>query len=210
MRSRDATLLSLLQSEGLDATLLVAIALPSSTIRLALDTADRTWNGQTWTATAGGLGEMQESAEREVPSLQLVLQNLDGVIGPQIDPASGGEDLRRRRVTIYQCDRRRLSGAAAADLVVEWEFIASSVQWLGRDAVAIELGVFPAAEVMVPDRTLQGLRCRWRYRGLHCGSTSELPDCERTVAACRLRFPGEALRFGGFPTAADARALRVD
>lgn len=210
MRARDATLLSLLQSDQLDATLLVQIALASSTLRLALDTADRTWNGQTWTATAGAVTEIQESGEREVPSLQLILQNLDGVIGAALDPASGGEDVRRRRVTIYQCDRRRLTGAAAASLVIEWEFIASSAQWLGREAVAIELGVFPASEVLVPDRTLQGLRCRWRYRGEHCGATSDLPDCERTVAACRLRFPNEALRFGGFPTSADARALRVD
>lgn len=212
MRSRDATFTALLEGDALDLVALVEISTGATDpLRYALDTADRTWDGKVWTATAGAFQEIQESAQREVPSLQLVLQNADGVLGPQLDPqVSGGRDIRGRRVTIRQADRRRLSGATAADLVIEWTFFVADVAWLDPGAVAIGLGVFPAETVQVPDRTCQGLRCRWAYRGLHCGYGGALATCDRTRADCGRHFPGEPLRFGGFPTAADARALRVD
>src|SRR6185503_7868700 len=118
----------------------------------------------TFAPTAGSFGEIQESAERQMPSLQLILQNADGVLGPLCHPDAGGEDLR----------------------------------------------VFPAESIRVPDRTCQGLRCRWLYKGAHCGYVGDLATCDKTVEDCRRHFDGEPLRFGGFPTSADARALRVD
>ena len=77
-------------------------------------------------------------------------------------------------------------------------------------AVAFDLGVFPAEAIRVPDRTLQGLRCRWIYKGAHCGYVGDLATCDKTREDCRRHFEDEPLRFGGFPTSADARALRVD
>ena len=64
----------------------------------------------------------------------------------------------------------------------------------------------------IPDRTLQGLRCRWIYKGEHCGYIGDLTTCDKTLFGpngCKVHFPDEPLRFGGFPTSADARALRV-
>lgn len=210
MRSRNATFLSLLQGDQIDLVLLVEIETSGDPLRYAIDAEARTWNAVEWTPTAGSVGELQESAEREVPALQLVLQNADGVLGPLAHPDTGGEDLRGRRVTLYQATREMLTGATAADLVIEWTFFISDYAWIERAAVAFELGVFPAEEVKVPDRTLQGLRCRWAYRGAHCGYVGELATCDRTVTDCKKHFEDEPLRFGGFPTAADARALRVD
>ena len=95
MRSKNAAFLALLQGDQLDLVALVEIARASaSPLRYALDTEARVWNGLTFTPTAGAFGEIQESAEREVPSLQLVLQNADGVLGPLCFPEAGGEDLR--------------------------------------------------------------------------------------------------------------------
>lgn len=209
MRSKDATFLALMQSDQLDLVLLVEIETAGDPLRYAIDTEARTWNGVTWSPTAGGLAEIQESAEREVPSLQLVLQNMDGVLGPLAHPDAGGEDLRGRRVTIRQANRGMLTGGTAADLVIEWTFFVNAYSWIGRSAVAFDLGVFPAEDVQVPERSLQGIRCRWIYQGAHCGDSSGLPTCARTVADCRRHFGDDPLRFGGFPTAADARALRV-
>lgn len=210
MRSKNAALLAILAGDQIDLVALIEIATSDAPLRYALDTEPRVWNGQTFAATSGFFGEIQESAEREIPALQLVLQNADGVLGPLVHPDTGGEDLRGKRVVIRQASRTLLSGESPNDLVIEWTFFVNSYSWIGREAVAFDVGVFPAESVRVPDRTLQGLRCRWIYKGAHCGYVGELATCDKTREDCRRHFEGEPLRFGGFPTAADARALRVD
>jgi phage-related protein len=210
VRSTGAAFATLLESDQLDLVVLVEIEKASGVLLYAIDALPRTWNSLEFAATSGYLEEIQESAERQIPALQLVLQNRDGVLGPVTHPASGGEDLRGRRVVVRQASRALLVGATPGDLVIEWTFFINTYSWIGREAVAFELGVFPAESISVPNRTTQGLRCRWIYKGAHCGSTSALPTCNKTVADCRLRFVGEPLRFGAFPTAADARALRID
>jgi phage-related protein len=209
VRSKDSAFLTLLQGDQLDLVALVEIARATTPLRYALDTEARTWNGQTFAATSGTFGEIQESAERQIPGVRLSLQNRDGVLGPITHPAAGGEDLRGRRVTVRQAARSMLTGGTPADRVIEWTFFVNGYAWLGREAVVFELGVFPAEVVRVPDRTCQGLRCRWIYKGEHCGYSGDLATCDKTLADCRRHFEGEPMRFGGVPTAADARALRV-
>lgn len=210
MRQKNAALLALLQGDELDLVALIEIQRSTTPLRFALDTAPQVWNALTFEPTSGAFGEIQESAEREVPSLQLVLQNADGALGPLCLPDAGGEDLRGRRVTVRQASRALLAGANPDDLVIEWTFFVNAYTFIGREAVAFDLGVFPAEEIRVPDRTLQGLRCRWIYKGTHCGYVGDLPTCDKTREDCRRHFEDEPLRFGGFPTSADARALRVE
>ncbi len=210
MRQKSPALLALLEGDQLDLVALVEIERKTTPLRYAIDTESRVWNDLTFEATGGAFGEIQESAEREIPALQMVLQNADGVLGPLCHPDAGGEDLRGRRCTIRQASRTLLAGATPDDLVIEWVFFVNAYSFIGREAVAFDLGVFPAEEIRVPDRTLQGLRCRWIYRGEHCGYVGDLPTCARTREDCRKHYEGEPLRFGGFPTSADARALRVE
>jgi hypothetical protein len=210
VRSKNAALLALLAGDQLDLVALVEIATSKDPLRYALDTEDRVWNARTFKATSGFFGEIQESAERELPALQLVLQNADGVLGPLVHPDTGGEDLRGRRIVIRQASRTLLTGTSPDDLVIEWTFFVNAYSFLGREAVAFEIGVFPAEALRIPDRTLQGLRCRWIYKGAHCGYVGDLATCDRTREDCGRHFVDEPLRFGGFPTSADARALRVE
>lgn len=226
MRTKDAAFLALLQGNQLDLVVLVEIQTSGDPLRYAIDDQPRTWNGATFTPTSGTFGELQVSAERQVPALQMLLQNADGVLGqiafaplqlggglgrPPSTQLGLGEDLRGRRVTIRQAARSMLDSGTPDDVVIEWTLFIEAYRWVSREAVVFNLGVFPVEAVKIPDRTLQGLRCRWvtRYKGSHCGSVSSYATCNGTIADCRLRFPGEPLRFGGFPTAADARALRL-
>jgi len=209
VRTKDSAFLALLQGDALDLVALVEIVTTAGTLRYALDTDVRVWNGLTFAPNAGLFTEIKESAERQIPGLQLVLQNADGVLGPLLYPGAGGEDIRGKRVTIRQAARSMLTGSTPTALVIEWVFFVASCQWIGREAVSIDLGVFPADTVRVPDRTCQGLRCRWLYKGAHCGYVGSLATCAQTVDDCRNHFPGQFLRFGGFPSAADARALVV-
>lgn len=208
MRSKAAALLAHLLGDQLDVVTFVEIDMEDGPLRYVLDSTARTWDGEDWTPTSGALTEIQESAEREVPSATLTLQNVDGVLGPLLHPDLGGEDIRGRRVTIRHACRSLLTGPTADDLVIEWAFFVRSYAWAERLAVTLDLGVFPA-EREAPDRTLQGLRCRWAYRGAHCGYTGSLATCDKTREDCRRHFEGEPLRFGGFPSSSEARALRL-
>lgn len=208
MRSKAAAFLAHLLGDQLDIVTFVEIDTSAGVLRYALDSSDQEWDGETWTATGGHVSEIQESAEREVPELTLTLQNADGVLGPLLHPDAGGEDIRGRRVTIRRACRSLLSGATPDDLVIDSVWFVRSYAWVDRVAVSIDLGVFPA-EREAPDRTLQGLRCRWIYKGTHCGYTGTLASCAKTREDCRAHFAGEPLRFGGFPTSSDARALRL-
>jgi phage-related protein len=105
--------------------------------------------------------------------------------------------------------REGFEGELPAVIAIGWTFFVNTYSWIGREAVVFELGVFPAEVVQVPDRTLQGLRCRWIYKGAHCGYTGDLAACAKTREDCRRHFAGEPLRFGAFPTSTEARALRL-
>lgn len=210
MRVIYPALKALLEGNALDQVALVEIQLAKSTLRYAVDTHPRAWDGKTFLPTAGAFSEVEENAGRGIPSLHLSLQNRDGVLGPLLHPGTAGEDVRGRRATIYVARRDFLTGGPAAELVIEWVLFVNDVAFQGREAVVLELGVFPAAEVRVPNRNLQGLRCTWvDYKGVHCGYAGTLEACDRTLDDCKRHFVGEALRFGAFPAQGDARALRL-
>jgi phage-related protein len=212
VRQKSSAFLSLLQGDQFDLTPLIEIQTSTTPLRYCIDTHPRTWNGMTFEPTAGGFTEVEESAERRIPALRLALQNADGVLGQKVHPDTGGEDVRGRRVSIWQVSRDLLGGTPPLDFAIEWVFFIESYSWIGREAVVFDIGVFPAEAIRVPDRTLQGLRCRWIYKGEHCGYVGDLATCDKTLFGsngCKVHFPEEPLRFGGFPTSADARALRV-
>lgn len=210
MRVVHPPLQALLEGNALDQVALIEIQLAKSSLRYAVDDHPRIWDGKTFLPTGGGFSEVEENAERGIPSLNLSLQNRDGVLGPLLFPGAGGEDVRGKRASIYVARRDFLTGAAAGELVIGWTLFVNNVRFLGREAVVLELGVFPAEVIRVPNRNLQGLRCTWvDYKGVHCGYAGDLPTCDRTLDDCRKHFDGEPLRFGGFPAQTDARALRL-
>lgn len=213
MRSKHADLVAHLAGDQLDTVLLIEFPAwkGAAALYFAIDTQPHTWNSKTFAATSGFVGQLQESAEREVPTLQIVLQNADGVIGPLAYTATDGVDFRGRRVIVREAARSLLTGANPESRVIEWVFFVNASAWLSRAAIAFDVGVFPAEQIRVPWRNCQGLRCRWvqNYKGRHCGYAGDLATCEGTVEDCARHFPDEPLRFGGFPTSADARVLRV-
>jgi phage-related protein len=210
VRAKASAFLALLQGDQFDLVALVEIETASAPLRYAIDPHPRTWNGKAFEPKAGAFSEIEESAERRIPSLRLALENADGVLGARVHPdVEGGEDLRGRRLHVWQVSRDFLGTAPPLDFAIEWTFFVEGYSWVGREAVVLDLGVFPAEAVRVPDRTLQGLRCRWIYKGESCGYLGTLATCDKTLADCKRHFADEPLRFGAFPTSADARALRV-
>ena len=199
-RDLPAAMDTTLASGGLRLIHLVSLALSQGTYRYALSPVDITFGGATYTATAGEFNEVQETTERQAPSLRLVLQNVDGVLGRLLDPRdSTGADQRGRRVTVTTITEADIADSTAK---VEDTFFIDAVS-LSRLAAVFVLGNPMAVGIKVPHFVTQPYFCPWAataYRGPECGSTSLEKTCPGTLVACRQRFePGEALRFGGFP-----------
>lgn len=182
---------------------LVELRLPApvGTLRFALDAKDVTWNGNTFTAIGGWWGQFGQTTERQVTSLTLILTNADGVIGPKLDPKQGGVDGRGSKVVLRRTLRDFLTAGAPTQAVVEDTTYLEHYQWVDRQHLALGLATFPMQVIMVPWRTLQGLRCPFIYKGKHCGYVGDLKTCDRTtlgVNGCKAHFGEAPMRTGAF------------
>ena len=173
---------------------LVTLSLSQGTYRYAISGVDVTFGGNTYTATAGAFSQLEETTQRGAPSVRLVLQNADGVLGALCDPLVGGVDQRGKRVTIEAVEETTIADSTA---VVTDTLLISHYRML-RDAIEFTLGSPMAVAVQVPYLVAGPTRCPWPYKGAECGSVSALTTCGKTLTDCKARFPaGEALRFGG-------------
>lgn len=74
-------------------------------------------------------------------------------------------------------------------------------------SVAFELSCpYDLEGLTLPSRRLMRNTCPWVFKSEECGYTGqEYATCDKTLAACELRFPTGAVRFGGFPGLVEAR-----
>ena len=128
--------------------------------------------------------------------------------------------VERWRVSIDAIDNSNWPGARPRPQVTDvirhdaWRVVRKA-QWTGAGTISCELT--DAADIqssVVPARGFSTTRCPWLYRGPECGyngsgawsfdgqPVSDRADdrCARTLAACRLRFPGNEIGFGGLLT----------
>lgn len=192
-----------LASDSFTRLLLLELRL-ETTYRYALWPSDVTWNGEVYSATAGGWTEQQETVEGEAPAPRLQLQNLDGQLALRVDILQTGKDPRGKKARLIITDPVAAATVPtpAGSWIEETQFIDS---YLRQDTSAFlfDLGVWPAILVRSPWREVGLARCPWIYKGKHCGFVS-LPDgsdivaCAKTVEDCGRHFPGLPLRTGQF------------
>ena len=211
MKDLHATAKAAMEASELGVITLVELVFSSSiTYRYALATVDITHRGYTWAATMGANTEIQETIEREGPTAKVVLQNIDGVLAPLVDGTGSGVDLRRKRVTLYEVEPSQVGLGTDRDIATT--FIVEDYRITG-EAVALSIGTGMAVVVMVPSRTIQPYTCGARFGDAECGAipgkTTPFKTCPRTLAACKERWPGQALPFMAFPGSVRRSFLRV-
>jgi phage-related protein len=209
MRTPAAAGASALAARELRLIVLVEIVFSSEiTYRYALADTDITYNGALWYKTRGGFTDIQESTQREAPTLRLLLQNIDGTLGALVDGIRSGADLRRKRITIHEVEA---SVVGTANAGISTTFVVEDYRITG-DAVALSIGTAMAVTIKVPSRTTQPYTCDWRYGSQECGVipgvTSAFTTCARTLADCRARNPS-TVPFGGFPSVTAKGSLRL-
>lgn len=206
MRDVPAGMEATLAADKLRLIVLIEAHWAQATAYYALNHVAVSFGGRTYSAAAGAYSEIQESARREAPTFRLVLQNLDGVIGALVDPHTGGEDQRGRRVVVRQVTEADIADATA---VIEDTFVIDAYS-CDRSTATFKMGSPRATDLKIPFRRIQAASCPWPYKGAECGSVSTLATCDKSRGDCRARFPtGAALRWGGHLVGSSTRRIFV-
>lgn len=183
-----------LASDGAYIALLeIAIYGTGIVVRLARNTDDITWAGQTWTAFPFDLADLTETSDGEIPEVTLQVANVDRIIQGYVEQASGGG---KSSATIRVVNSKLL---AETDPLLE-EFFTVTKTSCKEDYVYFTLGMGYKKARRPLGRYMKN-HCPYKYGGCKCGVSSATmttyPVCDHTLVNCRLR--GNSKRFGGQP-----------
>jgi len=179
-----------LAGEGAWIVLLKLILSDGTTLRLARNNEDVTWDSNTWTAFPFELDEAKESGKGEHQTITVKVGNVSRAIQAYMEDYDGGVGAD---VTLYVVHSEHLDLTSAE---IEESFIITSSysdsQWAYFDLSAPNqvFVLFP------PFRYMKNF-CRWSFKGTRCGYSGAYNACNKTLADCRQR--NNARYFGGFP-----------
>lgn len=146
--------------------------------------------------------------------------NVLGTLGQLIrdyDNLRGARLVRRRTQARFLDAGNFTAGNPDADPLAEFPPEVWLVdQCVGRNRLTVSWELRNQLDfdgVMLPARTVQPNYCPWAYRSSDCGysgpavakaddsATTVLAEdkCSKRLSGCKLRFPNQALPFGGFP-----------
>ena len=186
------------------------------------------WQGQTFQPLPIRAEGFEQRATGPFARPTLSCSNTLGTLGPLIrdyNNLRGAKLTRRRTMARYLDAANFAAGNAQADPLAEFEpelWLIDQCTGRNRHTVAWELrSPLDFQGVQLPSRVVQGNYCPWRYRSSSCGYTGgavakadDTPTavlgedkCSKRLSGCKLRFPGQALPFGGFPGVGQLRAL---
>lgn len=173
--------------------LLLEIIYPGEdSIRVAWNTEAVTWDGEVWQPYPFELGDMEETKEAEIPTVSLVIYDIERRLIPIIDQYGGGIGAE---VWVRVVHSAHLDNTTPE---FEQNFENVEVQ-IGYDfSVKLKLGAENLSNRRSPaDRFLKG-HCRYKiFKGAECGYDGPETECSRTFERCRQL--GNQARFGGFP-----------
>ena len=178
------------------------------------------WQGQEYIAlpiTATGFA--YDGAGFPRPRLQLA--NIQGLFSTLIRSYNDlvGATITRKRTAVRYLDAVNFSGgnptANPAEHLEDEIFFVTQKTSENKLYIEFELGsALDLSGVYLPSRVVNANYCPFRYRGEECSYTGNsywdidnnpvaslsLDRCQKTVAACKLRFGANGeLPFGGFP-----------
>lgn len=160
-------------------------------------TASLSFNGVTWKPELRKTPEITSTISAEANTATVELQNVDTVWGNEFASLERYLYGAEAKVGRYWKDIERGS---------EWHkvLLTGFVENVSDNQNTAQLNIISDvyANVSVgPARFIRGLCQAPIYKGFECGSTSDLPTCPRTLAACSARHPGddEFVRHMGAP-----------
>jgi len=149
-------------------------------------TASLKFNGIAWQPHLRKTPEITSSLTAEPDAAIVELQNVDTILGTEFANLERFLFGAEAKVGRYWQDLERGD---------EWHkvFLTGLVDDIGDDEMAARVTIVSDiySDVDVgPTRNIRRLCHAQPYKGFECGSTSNLPTCPRTLAACQARHPG--------------------
>ena len=160
-----------------------------NTLRLADNTEDITWDGETWTAFPFKIEVIGETSKGEVPQVTVRVSNVSQVLQAQVEAIDGaiGSDVT---ISIVH------TGNLNETTVPSWTFQISGCR-IDSEWCVFTLGAVNPFTRMFPVDRIMKTFCRFKFKSGICGYSGGETECDKTLTRCRVLNNSD--RFGGFP-----------
>lgn len=171
------------------------IVVTGTTLYLAANSDDVSFDGHTYTGDAIEIGALRFNAGGRLEQVDIGLANVDRVLTDHIE--SNDDYIVGQRVTLRRVLADHLADTTSQQVfplkVAEAESSADQAALILHCAHdGLETKRFPTS------RATQ--RCRWVFKGLECGYSGATSSCNKRLADCQAMNGGSnQARFGGFP-----------
>jgi lambda family phage minor tail protein L len=179
------------------------------------------WQGQTYEPLPIEASGFDVTAKGALPRPKLKVANAGGFLSASVKTFNDfvGCKITRKRTFAKYLDAINFPGGTNATADPN-QFIPDDLWYVERKVTEnryiIEFELSSAFDLMgqqLPSRQIIQNSCSWKYRSGECGWTGGNFDknnnptnavgdaCAKTLAACKVRFGTQPIRFGGFPGA---------
>lgn len=187
MISLPATILEELHKMSRGSSTLALLEIPEHDIRLAQNTEDVVWNGQTWTKFWFEFDTIEDASADKVPELQVSTSNIGGQMEAEIIAHDNFEECT--------CIVRFVNSSCLDETTP----IAQATFQIMKPIVdnitaALKLSADNPLLLSYPSWKYHGSLCQVPFKGDLCGYSGAYTTCAGTLAACLER--GNQKRFG--------------
>lgn len=170
---------------------LLAITLPNETVlRVAKNTENVTFGGNTYEAFAFKLGEVKTGGEGRIQGLTLSVANPERAFQPYLEDYEG---LVGCAVTLMVVHADNLT-EDHSELTLNWQILATVPK---DDWINFTLGAENPFRRRFPLQSVMPRSCNWMFKSAECAYAGGVTTCARNLEACRAL--SNSARFGGRP-----------
>lgn len=171
-----------------------------TTLRLARNTENVTWDGETWVGFPFDIDMLGDTERGEVPRMNLKVSNISRAVQSYVEQADGGTDAPVVIRLIHETQFSTAEYAIRLDYTVSNTSCTSS--W-----VTFELSASNQWNRRVPSTRCRKNFCRWRFKGSDCGYVGVGTSCDKTLTQCKLYTNSD--RYGGYPGLGFRSGVRI-
>jgi lambda family phage minor tail protein L len=170
---------------------LLDLTLPdTSHIRLARNTDDVVFGGNTYSAFAFEVGEVQSGGDGRITGVNVRVANPARALQPYLEQYDG---LIGCSVTLTVVHAGNLA-ADHSELALTWDVVAAAP---AADWIDFTLGAVNPLRRRFPLLMAAPRSCPWIFKGAECGYAGAATACDRTLDDCSTL--ANTARFGGRP-----------
>lgn len=160
----------------------------NNVIRICRNNENVTWKGKVYQAFPFSIDSVKEDSTGSEPEVQLTVDNTTRALQGMLEDTNGGNGYQVILRIVYT---ENMDGEPDIEELFTNNHATSTEQ-----SVTFRLGSGYPLNSRRPLYRFMKDHCRFVYKGIKCGCTSDKATCNHTITDCRAR--GNSARFGGF------------